>query len=506
MRGSRASTKPDLVCPGGPSCASTGDGVLKVGVGEAHVDAAELRDLHRREQRSPVASRREPYTDLNGNGKFDGVWLFGGGRAADRRRRPTSRRARSRSSRATTTFVIVYIDCIGMLAGDMDSDPQRPARSPALDIDHIIIGSTHAHDAPDIVGLWGPNVGGHRPRAVRRSTRCTTPTSTAITEAVQTAEPAQMTIASTQLINDPTNPMSKTDDWNKDIRDPVIFDPTLTVAQFVEGQRSDDDDRHARQLGRPSRGRALRRHRRRDDHRALSALAARGHRERRARPPRSMYATTDLARPRRRHRVRAGRARRPDRLDPRHASARARRHAGHRRDATRRTGDRHERRGEGADRARRRPARSSATCRCRSRARSTTRGSTTRCSTSRSSSTSLGPHDARRLQPGPCRSTRTTCRGCRCARRICRSVRSASSPRPASSTPSCGSAATTARGAGAGRCSITPARAATPTPTATTQVLVQHRRRRACRRRTCRTSLRRRSRRTCATSCSRTPA
>ena len=27
--------------------------------------------------------------------------------------------------------------------------------------------------------------------------------------------------------------MSKTDHWNKDIRDPVIFDPTLTVARFV---------------------------------------------------------------------------------------------------------------------------------------------------------------------------------------------------------------------------------------------------------------------------------
>jgi len=27
--------------------------------------------------------------------------------------------------------------------------------------------------------------------------------------------------------------MSRTDDWDKDIRDPVSFDPTLTVARFV---------------------------------------------------------------------------------------------------------------------------------------------------------------------------------------------------------------------------------------------------------------------------------
>ncbi len=30
--------------------------------------------------------------------------------------------------------------------------------------------------------------------------------------------------------------MSRTDDWNKDIRDPIIFDPTLTIARFVEGR------------------------------------------------------------------------------------------------------------------------------------------------------------------------------------------------------------------------------------------------------------------------------
>jgi len=56
----------------------------------------------------------------------------------------------------------------------------------------------------------------------------------AIVDAVNSAEPAQMTIASTLLINDPANPMAGTDKFNKDIRDPVIFDPTLTVARFTK--------------------------------------------------------------------------------------------------------------------------------------------------------------------------------------------------------------------------------------------------------------------------------
>ena len=100
-------------------------------------------------------------------------------------------------------------------------------------IDHIIVSSSHAHEAPDTMGLWGPTVTttGRQPFVLQRMYA---QAADAIKEAAATLQPAQLTIASTKLINDPSNPLSRTDDFNKDIRDPIIFDPTLTIARFTK--------------------------------------------------------------------------------------------------------------------------------------------------------------------------------------------------------------------------------------------------------------------------------
>jgi hypothetical protein len=61
----------------------------------------------------------------------------------------------------------------------------------------------------------------------------------AVAQAFGSLVEAEATIASGLLLNDPNDPTSLTDNWNQDIRDPIIFDPTLTVARFV---RADDHD------------------------------------------------------------------------------------------------------------------------------------------------------------------------------------------------------------------------------------------------------------------------
>ncbi len=222
--------QPDLVCPGGPDCASAGDGTLKVGVGKRIYTPQDF-ETFTDENNDHQYQSSEPYTDKNGNHKFDGVWLFGGGRAAQGVNTDVEARAMA-FVQGDMTFVILYIDCIGLLANDMDLIRQHPALQ-GLAIDHVLIGATHAHDAPDTMGLWGPNatVTGRQPFVLKGLYDAS---AAAIKDAVTTAQPAQMVIASTKLINDPANPMSKTDDFNKDIRDPVIFDPTLTVARFVK--------------------------------------------------------------------------------------------------------------------------------------------------------------------------------------------------------------------------------------------------------------------------------
>lgn len=222
--------KPDLVCPGDPTCTSAGDGVLEVGVAKRTWTPTGF-ETYTDENNDRQWQTTEPYTDNNGNGKFDGLWLFGGARAALGVTTDVEVRAMA-FEQGDMRIVIAYVDCVGIFVGDMDIIRKSPHLAD-LDIDHIIIGSTHAHDAPDTAGIWGPTIGtsGRQPFAIEKMQQAAVE---AIREAVETAQPAQMVIASTMTLNDPGNPQSKTDDWFKDLRDPQIMDPTLTIARFVK--------------------------------------------------------------------------------------------------------------------------------------------------------------------------------------------------------------------------------------------------------------------------------
>src|SRR5262245_29865714 len=196
--------KPDIVCPGDPQCETAGDGVLKVGVAKrtwTPVGFEKYTDQNKDRQWQAT----EPYTDLNGNGKFDGVWLFGGARAALGVTTDVEVRAMA-FEQGDMRIVIAYVDCVGMFAGDMDIIRANPLIA-GLDIDHIIIGATHAHDAPDTAGIWGPRVGesGRQKFVIEKMQQAA---AEAIKEAVETVQPAQMVIASTKTLNDATNPQS----------------------------------------------------------------------------------------------------------------------------------------------------------------------------------------------------------------------------------------------------------------------------------------------------------
>jgi hypothetical protein len=146
----RGLDQPDIVCPGDPSCATTGDGVLKVSVGK-RVYTPQNFETYTDENNDRHYQMSEPYTDLNHNGKFDGVWLFGGGRAAMGVTTDVEARAIA-FVEGDVTVVIAYIDCIGLLAGDMDLIRNHPMLA-GLDIDHIVIGDP-THTLSDTVGLW----------------------------------------------------------------------------------------------------------------------------------------------------------------------------------------------------------------------------------------------------------------------------------------------------------------------------------------------------------------
>jgi hypothetical protein len=222
--------QPDDSCPGASHCASAGDGQLRVGAA-AKVFTPEITETWTDENADGEWQQDEPYVDANHNGTFDAYWLFGGGRAANGVKSDLEARAVV-FQQGDTTVALVYVDAIGLLGGDIDAIRLDPSLA-ALGVDHVIVGSIHAHDAVDTIGLWGPDAltTGYNPAFNQRLRDATV---AAIRDAVAGVQPATMEIGSTLLLNVDGDRQSRTDHWNKDIRDPVIFDPTMTVARFVK--------------------------------------------------------------------------------------------------------------------------------------------------------------------------------------------------------------------------------------------------------------------------------
>jgi hypothetical protein len=221
--------QPDDHCPGAAHCASAGDGTLAVGAAK-QIFTPQITETWTDEDGDGEYDSGEPYVDANANGVFDAFWLFGGGRAANGVMSDLEARAVV-FAQGDTKVALVYVDAIGLLAGDIDTIRNDP-RVAAAGVDHVIVGSIHAHDAVDTIGLWGPQalVSGYNPAF---NARLNDAAARAVVDAAAAAVPAQLVIAKTLLLNTPGDPQSRTDHWNKDIRDPVIFDPTLTVARFV---------------------------------------------------------------------------------------------------------------------------------------------------------------------------------------------------------------------------------------------------------------------------------
>jgi hypothetical protein len=96
----------------------------------------------------------DTYEDGNGNGRFDPVWMAG-----FQNKRPAMGVHDQLWARAividdgTTRLALVALDAIGFLADDIiDIRKQLPED---LGVDYTIVCSTHTHEAPDLLGLWG---------------------------------------------------------------------------------------------------------------------------------------------------------------------------------------------------------------------------------------------------------------------------------------------------------------------------------------------------------------
>jgi len=122
-----------------------------------------------------------------------------------------------------TTIAIVEVDLVGLFSADVQEI--RAMVDPSLGIDHIIVASTHNHEGPDTMGLWGPNpfVSGVDPDYMifvkQQVVGC-------IETAAQKAEEAELEVAHTTVPG-----------IMKNGRDPGLVYPDLIVMRFEGGKK-----------------------------------------------------------------------------------------------------------------------------------------------------------------------------------------------------------------------------------------------------------------------------
>jgi hypothetical protein len=170
--------------------------------------------------------------DRNSDQKYDGIYLagFGDDRLASGKHDDLWARALVLDYGADR-IAIVSLDLLGYYsnAGYYGAAEVRKLLDPKLGIQEVLLTSTHNHEGPDTVGIWGadPLHDGKYPRYLHFVDR---EIAKAITQAAQSAQPARMRLGRT----DPQLSPSLADLQTRTAgRPPKFFDEELRVMQFL---------------------------------------------------------------------------------------------------------------------------------------------------------------------------------------------------------------------------------------------------------------------------------
>ncbi len=220
---------PDDWCPGREHCMGAGDHQLYVGAGRALVNPTLVESDWTDLNGDHEWQRNEPFVDVNGNGRFDATWMAGFGNGRPARGQHDDLEVRAIAFRyGDVTVAWAVIDCVGYFINDMDAARADPTLA-GLDVDRVIISATHVHEAVDTVGMWGPTQTETGLNATYQQL-----THQRIAQAVRAAlgamRPVSMRVA--QVV--PQDSTGDTRNWVNDTRDPVIYDPTLTIVRFTD--------------------------------------------------------------------------------------------------------------------------------------------------------------------------------------------------------------------------------------------------------------------------------
>ncbi|MFC3881384.1 hypothetical protein ACFOSV_14415 [Algoriphagus namhaensis] len=165
----------------------------------------------------------DTYTDVNGNGKFDGVWLAGfhNGRAAQGILDPLWARAMVLDD-GEHQIALCVIDMIGF-GNDEVIQTRKMIEESNSELDYVIVASTHVHSSPDLMGMWGASdyergVDPAYLELVQKGIE------SAVNEAFEKRESAVFKFTQE---NEKLKPLVG------DTRDPQVFDPALKLMQVL---------------------------------------------------------------------------------------------------------------------------------------------------------------------------------------------------------------------------------------------------------------------------------
>ena len=170
---------PDLFCPGDPSgVCDDAKGALRAGAGKTDItpscfeswedanDDAEFKasdgDVFLDCGCDRICPEDDAWTAADtgeGDGEFQAVWIAGfqNGRPAASSHDPLWARA-AVIEQGATRIGIVAVDLVGWFYDDVERT-RAQLKEEGIEIDWLVVSSTHTHEGPDTVGLWGQRVG-----------------------------------------------------------------------------------------------------------------------------------------------------------------------------------------------------------------------------------------------------------------------------------------------------------------------------------------------------------
>lgn len=222
-----------LQCPGAPSCPEGGDDVLYAGAAVVDLTPQDLKEGPSFQDANGDAiyddRDGDTFVDANGNGELDAVWIagFDSARPAVGVHDPIEGRVLALRQNETTV-VWIAVDFIGFFYDYVEAI--RAKLDPALSdqVDLLLLSSTHTHEAPDTIGIWGTDM---TTSGVDLDYLdwVNDQLAQAVSDAVAALEEAHVTFGDIQV----QDPDGSTDAYVGDGRDPNILDLTMRVMRFA---------------------------------------------------------------------------------------------------------------------------------------------------------------------------------------------------------------------------------------------------------------------------------